>query len=343
MNTRQRRSRRSLWPIGWALAVFLLASPSALSPQGLSTRSPNQNGDEVVANLSAGRVAVLVGKDGIAVATAESAVEPGTLPPLIVPLSSMRVGVLLGPVEWIAPDTGRPPIRLDAELRRNAAGFGGNKPSNYEMPATDVEGIGLGFLETLRAVAAQLHASLHLGPRELFAELVLVGYAPGYGPEVWSLRYRVEQEALRGDFYRTIVHRPEYIQLYPPDKGQPRTLMEMRYPPNDPADAPILELLKSNDARIAPLRGADPGLGRAADLLGRGESQKIKIDDGLEFLRAAFQGVSPHGARQMLVKITERDGVEWLAGESLLAPLTQQEQNDKKQAGPSLRKKPTSP
>jgi len=326
-----------------ALATLLTGAsvmPSSQGPQSAATRSPYQNGDEVVANLAAGRVAVLVAKDGIAVATAESAVEPGTLPPVIVPLSSLRVAVLLGPVEWVSPETNRPPVRLDMDLRRGATGIGPGD-QRYEMPATDVEGIGLGFLEQLRGVAAQLHANLHLQPRELFTELMLVDYAPHYGPEVWSLRYRVEQEALRGEFYRTSVHRPEYVQLYPPDKGQPRTLMETRYPPNDPNEPPILDLMKTNDSRIAALRGADPGLSRAADLLDHGESQKIKIADGLEFLRAAFQSVSPHDARLMIVTISEQDGVKWVAGESVLAPLAPAE--GQKPAGPSLRKKPTSP
>jgi hypothetical protein len=332
---------RSLRLAVCAALVTLLAGLAAWPEP--AAQSTQQSGDEVVANLAAGRVAVLVAKDGIAVATAESQIEPGTLPPLIVPLGSLRVGVLLGPVEWVWTGTSRPPLRLDVELRRSAAGAGAASSKNYEMPATDIEKVGLGFLEPLRNAAAQLHAPLHLQPRELFTELMLVDYAPGYGPEVWSLRYRVEQEVLRGDFYRTAIHRPEYVQLYPPDKGQPKTLLETRYPPNDPGEPLIVELLKGNDSRLAALRGADPGLGRAAELLDRGESQKIKIDDGLEFLRAAFQSVSPHDARQMIVVIKEQQGVEWVLGESALAPLTPSEKREGQQSAPSLRKKPASP
>jgi hypothetical protein len=211
------------------------------------------------------------------------------------------------------------------------------------MPATDIEDIGLGFLEPLRNAAAQLHASLHLQRGELFTELMLVGYAPGYGPEVWSLRYRVEQEVLRGDFYRTAIHRPEYVQLYPPDKGQPKTLIETRYPQNDAGEPPILELLKGNDSRLSALRGADPGLGRAAALLDHGESQKIKIEDGLEFLRAAFQSVSPHDARQMILQITEQKGMEWVVGEPDVAPPKPGEKREGQPVAPTLRKKPDSP
>jgi hypothetical protein len=334
---------RMRWRLLLVLAAGLLAGWRALcAPEAAPQRQSN---DEVVANLAAGRVAVLVAKDGIAVATAESPVEPGTLPPLIVPLNSVRVAVLLGPVEWIAPGTGRPPLRLDVELRRTVNGIANAPARNYELPATDIEGIGLGFLEPLRSAASQLHTSLHLQPHELFTELMVVDYAPNYGPEVWSLRYRAEQELLRGGFYRTGMHRPEYVQLYPPDKGQPRTLLETRYPPNDASDPPILDLLKVNDSRLAALRSADPGLGRAAELLDRGESQKIKIEDGLEFLRAAFQSVSPRDARQMIVVLSERNGMDWVKGESALAPLAPQAQPGQPNAPvpPSMRRKPGVP
>jgi len=328
-----------------AYAVLTALVTAAVLPasRGLAAQSTQQSTSEVVANLAAGRVAVLVGRDGIAVATAESQVEPGTLPPLIVPLGSLRVGVLLGPVEWVWPGTSRPPLRLDAELRRSAAGIRTASSKDYGASATDIEGIGLGFLEPLRNAAAQLHAPLHLQPRELFTELLLVGYAPGYGPEVWSLRYHVEQEVLRGDFYRTAIHRPEYVQLYPPDRGQPKTLLETRYPPNDPGEPAIVALLKENDSRLSALRAADPGLGRAAELLVQGESQKIKIDDGLEFLRAAFQSISPHGARQMILVITEQKGMQWVLGQSELAPLSPSDKREAPPDRPTLLTKPDSP
>lgn len=337
------RLLRRLCPVAGAVLAALVTAAVMPGRRGVAAQSTQQSASEVVANLAAGRVAVLVAKDGIAVITAESQVEPGTLPPLIVPLGSLRVGVLLGPVEWVWPGTNRPPLRLDAELQRSATGIRASTSKDYGASATDIEGIGLGFLEPLRNAAAQLHAPLHLQPRALFTELLLVGYSPGYGPEVWSLRYHVEQELLRGDFYRTAIHRPEYVQLYPPDKGQPKTLLETCYPPNDPAEPAIVDLLKQNDSRLAALREADPGLGRAADLLERGESQRIKIDDGLEFLRAAFQSISPHGARQMILVITEQKGMEWVLGQSVLAPLAPLNKRESTPGRPTLLTKPDSP
>lgn len=331
--------RRAALAAVCAVLVVLLASAAGFSLAS-GARAPQQAGSEVVANLAAGRVAVLIAKDGIAVATAQSQFEPGTLPPLIVPLSGLRVAVLLGPVEWTWPGTNRDPLRLDTELRRSALGSRGASSKNYEIPATDIEMIGLGFLEPLRNAAGLLHAPLHLPPHDVFTEMLLVDYARDYGPEAWSLRYRAEQELMRGDFYRTAVRRPEYVQLYPPDKGQPKTLMETTYPPNDPGEPAILDLLKANDSRLAALRGADPGMGRAADLLLRGESQKIKIEDGLELLRAAFQAVTPHESKQMILKITQLDGMKWVLGEGELAPLTPEQKKQSESGAPSLRKKP---
>jgi hypothetical protein len=337
------RLLRRLCPVAGAVLAALLIAAVMPAARGLAAQSTQQTTSEVIANLAAGRVAVLVAKDGIAVVTAESQVEPGTHPPLIVPLSGLRVGVLLGPVEWEWPGTNRPHLRLDAELQRSAASLRGVSSQHYETPVSDIESIGLGFLEPLRNAAGQLHASLHLQPRELFTELLLVGYAQGYGPEVWSLRYHVEQEILRGDFYRTAIHRPEYLQLYPPERGQPKTLLESCYPPNDPGEPSIVDLLKGNDSRLAALRGADPGLGRAADLLEHGESQKILISDGLEFLRAAVQSVSPHDARQMILTITEQKGMVWVLGQSELAPGLPLDKREGQPNRPTLLTKPESP
>ena len=324
-----------------AALLVLLAGAAAVpaSPPAPAPRQ-QQTSDEIVANLAAGRVAVLIAKDGIVVATAQSHFEPETLPPLIVPLSPLRVAVLLGPVEWAWPGTGRTPYRLDRELQRRL--WGASAPGSKDAPiqATDIETIGLGFLEPLRNVTAMLHGRLHLPPHEVFTEMLLVDYARDYGPEAWSLRYRAEQELMRGDFYRTSIHRPEYVQLYPPDKGQPKTLMETTYPPGDTSEPAILDLLKANDSKLATLRSADPGMGRAADLLVQGECQKIKIEDGLELVRAAFQTVTPRDARQMLLTITQQDGMKWILGEEQLAPLSPADKKQAESGPPTLRKKP---
>jgi hypothetical protein len=322
--------------------LVLLLAGAAIVPASPPAEqfAQQQSTDEVVANLAAGRAAVLIAKDGIVVATAQSNVEPETLPPMIVPLGSYRVAVLLGPVEWMWPGSGRAPLRLDRDLQRRLWGAAAPVSKDAPIQASDIETIGLGFLEPLRIVTATLHGRLRLPPQEVFTEMLLVDYARDYGPEAWSLRYHAEQELMRGDFYRTSIHRPEYVQLYPPDKGQPKTLMETTYPPHDPTEPSILELLKSNDSSLAPLRNADPGMGRAADLLVRGESQKINLGDGLELLRAAFQSVAPRDSKKMLLTITPQDGIKWVLGEEESTRLSPEERKQAESGAPTLRKKP---
>jgi hypothetical protein len=303
------------WGATMATAGLFFVASMGLLPGAFAAQ--NQEAQEVVANLAAGRVAVLVAKGGIVIATAESKLEAGTLPPLIVPLNYFRVAVLMGPAEWVWPGGGRPPVRLDVEML-HAIGptSASRKRALGAYASTDIEEIGLGFLDPLRAVAGQLHGRLKLNPEEPFFEMLLADYAPDYGPEVWSLRYRVTQEELRGGYYSTMVHRPEYVQLYPPNKGQPKTLVETRYPTGSADQPAILDLLKGNDPRLAALRGADPGLARAAAGIERGESQRIPVGDGLEFVRAAFQSVTPRDARQMIVVISEEKGLGWVIGQS---------------------------
>ena len=77
---------------------------------------------EVAVNLAEGRVIVCAAKDGIIVATADTHSERGSHQPVVVALSALRAGVLLGAVEWIQPESSDKPIRLDSELERIAAG-----------------------------------------------------------------------------------------------------------------------------------------------------------------------------------------------------------------------------
>jgi hypothetical protein len=292
----------------------------ALRPPRAGAQEPAN--EEVVANLAAGRVAVLVTKSSIVIATAESKVEAGTLPPLIVPLGSFRAAVLLGPAEWMWPGGARPATRMDAEMRRAPSTRSHGNSKSIGTEGSDIEDLGLAFLEPLRAMAGQLHGRLRLNPQETFVEVLLADYANGYGPEVWSLRYHAEQVALRGEYYQTRVHRPEYIQLYPPDKGQPKTLVEARYPEDTPGEPPLLDLVRGNDPRLAALRQADAGLGSAAAHIEKGDSPHIRDADGVEFVRAAQQSVVPREARQMIAVISEKEGFQWVLGQSVLAAPT---------------------
>src|SRR2546429_9424495 len=68
---------------------------------------------------------------------------------------------------------------------------------------TDLETIGIAFLEKLRPLVAQLHHKLEFSSDDPIFQIVIIGYAPNdYGPEVWVVEYRIEQEqvATRGDY-----------------------------------------------------------------------------------------------------------------------------------------------
>lgn len=200
--------------VGLPLALVFCVSLWFLS----SSLRAQENEQEVVANLAAGRVVLYVARDAIVIGAVEQHVEPDSRPPLVLPLGERRLGILLGAVEWVWPASGRPLVRLDRDLPALLSEATRPQPKPEMAQASDIEVIGVTFLESLRAVTNQLHHKLDLHPDEPVAELLVVGYEPGYGPEVWLLAYRLAQEVLRGEYWRTRVLRPSYTQLYPPEK-----------------------------------------------------------------------------------------------------------------------------
>ena len=322
---------------GQRAALYFLFSIFSFLVLGV-TRAPGSEQDqEVVANLSAGRVVIYVAKDGIVIGSLENRFEAETRPPVVVPLSRRRIGVFLGAVEWVLPGSGRKLVRLDRELPKLVGEIAGSRRLEPEQ-ASDIENIGVAVLEPLRAAAQQLHRKIELPPEEPLVELLLAGYAEEYGPEVWLLRYRIVQEPLRGDYWRTRVLRPSYTQLYPPEKGQPRTLIEVHYPPGD-GGAALLDLLNRNDPRLERIRTANPRMTRATERLARGESHKALLDDASEFLRAALGALALPEARPILAVIQEQRGFEWLLPPSEL-PEKAGEAQPHEPSAPTLRKKP---
>jgi hypothetical protein len=296
---------------------------------------------EIVANLAAGRVVICVAHDAIILSAIEQKTEPGSHPPLMIPLSERRIAILLGATEWVAPASAQPPVRLDRELPRLLAQVALPRQQTREFQASDIETIGVVFLERLRAVASQLHHKIDLGAEEPLVALVLVDYLQDYGPEVWELRYRVAQEALRGNFWRTRVLRPSYTQLYPPEKGKPRTLMEVRYPPDEKTPA-LLDLLKQDDPRLARIRSGDPKMARVADQLIQGESPKAQGADAAALLRAALGAVVEPDAQLVLAVLYEEQGFQWVLAPPEL-PEKAEDEKPREPGAPTLRKKPKPP
>ena len=282
--------------------LFLAALASAASALGQE--------DEIVANLAGGRAIIHVANGAILFAAIDHPLESKSVPPRVAAVDSRHVGILFGASEWQIPAQPMP-IRLDRELPSMTA------PNPFYAqpggPEQDLEQIGVAFLERLRPLVSQLHHRIDLKLDEPLFEIVLIGYAPkDYGAEVWLVDYNVEQKevATQGDFWQTHLLRPRFTQLYPPEKHQPKTLLEIRFPP-DLQEVPLLGLLQQNDPGIARLRSSDQHIAKVTDQIQRGEAQKADPEAASNFLRETvpmLAGKAPFS----IGWIKEAGGFEWI-------------------------------
>lgn len=296
--------------VGPLLAVALVASARSAAAQ-----EPGAPVEETVANLAAGRVVIAVVKDAILVATVENPIEAETRPPEPVPLATTRVGVILGAVEWSSPSTQQEIARLDRELPHLRGPVVASTPHLGAVQgggeASDIEAIGQGLFERLYQVAKGLHAQVELPPGEPIAELIVIDYLAGYGAEVWQLSYGLKQVQEQGDYWTTRVVRPVFLQFWPPEKGQPRTLVEFAYP-SDGASAPLLELLRKKDPRLEKIIASDAKMAAVAAAFLGGTSNKVLAADATQFLRAALDAIAPPNARETIADIREDTGFAWI-------------------------------
>lgn len=320
------------WLTAAAVVLFLWASAHA-SP----ARSQEPGNDEIAANLAGGRVIIFVTRDNIVFAAIDQPLETKSVPPRVIQLDSAHVGVLLGASEWQMPADPKP-VRLDRNFKRMAA----RDPRYQVTPGEaepDLEDIGVAFLEKLRPLASQLHHKIELGPEEPLFQVVVIGYAPeNYGPEVWLLQYLIEQEQVgtKGEYLQTRVQRPHFTQLYPPEKHQPRTLIEVRYPA-ELKGSTLLNLL-AGDSRIGVLRAGDPRFSKAVDAIEKGQAQKASPADAADFLRAALPIIAGK-ARYVLATMEEQHGFDWIVPPD--EPIEKAtEDKDRPPDAPTLRRKP---
>jgi len=315
------------------LLLFLAALCLWLSPASAQE-------DEIVANLAGGRLIIQVTSDSILFGAIDHPLEAKSVPPRVATVGPSHIGIFFGASEWQVPAQPKP-IRLDRDVAEvHAAG-----PQSYRPPGsgeTDLEMIGVNFLEKLRPLVSQLHHKIELKPDEPLVEIVLLGYAPqGYGPEVWVIDYHAEQESVGGksDFWQTHILRPRFTQLYPPEKHQAKTLVEIRFPAELP-DVPLGGLIQQNDPQIARLRSSDARFNKVAELIERGQANKSDTQSAADFLRAALPflaGEAPFTEGQ----VRDNGGFEWI--------VPPQEPNDKEKPAedkdrppdaPTLRRKP---
>jgi hypothetical protein len=300
--------------LGAAAATGLMAA-WILAPGSRAQDTPQKPGQELVANLAAGRVVIAVVKDAILICSIENPIEAETRPPAPVEIESSRVGIILGALDWFSPSTQQDVARLNKELPHlkayRVAVTPHLTPSQGGDEASDIEATGQGLQQRLNEIAQGLHGRLNLPANEPLAELIVADYLASYGPEVWQLTYGIKQVEQKGDYWDTRVLPPTYVQFWPPEKGHPKTLVEFNYPPEN-APTPLLELLRQKDPRLEKIRNSDPQMALVATALLQGESNRLFAVDATQFLRAAMTAIAGQNSRQTMAMIGIERGFSWI-------------------------------
>jgi hypothetical protein len=320
------------------LAVVCLGfvACTALASAQSAAAQERDRGGEIVANLAGGRVIVHVAHDKIIFAAIDQPVEPNSIPPRVLSIDRDHIGVLLGASEWRVTSDPKP-VRLDKDFPAVPA----TNPHYAADPnevAPDLDVIGVAFLERLRPLVAQLHHKIDFKPDEALFEVVLIGFAPNdYGPEIWTIDYHIHQDeiATRGDFWQTRLLRPRFTQLYPPEKKEPKKLVEIRYP--ETIQGPTLQqLIEGNDPDIEKVYRADPRFSKVAENIDHGQANKAAAVDATEFLRAVLPLVSEKSTF-ILGTMTE-GGFDWVVPPEEPVEKAKEDKNQPPEA-PSLRRK----
>jgi hypothetical protein len=298
-----------------SLILALVVTLPACIPPAEAQEQTSPPNEETVASLAAGRVVIAVVKGAILIGTIENPIEADTHPPTPVAIGSERVGVILGAVRWSSPSSQQEFARLDEDLPHLRSREVTRAPQLSIDPtgveATDLESVGKGLLDRLNEVAQNLHGKVDLPAKEPLAELIVAGYLPSYGPEVWQLAYGMKQQEEEPGYWTTRVLLPNYVQLWPPEKGQPHTLIEFAYPPEN-APTTLLELLRQKDSRLEKLISSDPKMAVVARSFLSGESIKLSPADATQFLRAALDAMAPPNVRETMAAINEETGFAWI-------------------------------
>lgn len=323
----------SLTGIIRAVAVALLLLIPLLLPAAAQELN---RGNEIVANLAGGRVIVHVAKDEIVFAAIDHPIEANSIPPRALSIDSGHIGVLLGASEW--RHTADPvPLRLDKDFAR----IGGTSPyyaPNPDEIAPDLDTMGVAFLERLRPLVSQLQHKIDFPADEPLFEIVVIGYLHDYGPEVWTIEFRIQQEeiATRGDFWQTRLLRPRYTQLYPPEKREPKTLVEVRYPANMEGPT-LLQLIKGNYPDFDDLAKGQPRFLKVLEDIDRGQANKAAPQDAADFLRAAVPIIA--GKSKYFIGTATERGFDWVVPPDEPVEKAKEDKNRPPEA-PSLRRKP---
>ena len=289
------------------LCLFLIAFGA--SAKAAFAQDP-PHGNEIVANLAGGRVIVHVAHDKIIFAAIDEPIETQSIPPRVMSIDSGHIGVLLGASEW--RHTSDPqPVRLDRDFPQISVP-NPRYEVNPEEIAPDLDTIGVAFLERLRPLVSQLQHKIDFNPDEDLFEVVLIGFAPNdYGPEVWTIEYRIQQEeiATRGDFWQTRLLRPRFTQLYPPEKHSPKTLVEVRYPGSIQGPS-LQQLIEGNYPDIDDLSHGQPRFLKVEEDISRGQASKAASQDAADFMRAVLPIIA--GKSHFILGTLSEGSFDWI-------------------------------
>lgn len=323
---------------GYTLALLLF------SIVGVAVSVPasgQDKDDEIVATLTGGRVIIHATQESITFVALDEPIEAGSAPLRVMSVDSRHVAVLLGSSEWRLPADPNP-IRLDKGYTR-AGTPDPRYQGSYGEAEADLEQMGVAFLEKLTPLAARLHHKLDFPPDQPLFELVVIGFGPrDYGPEVWTVEYRMTQTniASRSDFWQTRVLRPRFEQIYPPEKHQPRKLVETCYPGTCKGPA-LQQLLEGNEPTLEKLAKSDIKLSKAVGLISSGQAQKAAREDANSFLRAAVPLIYPNSHFTMGT-YEEEHGFQWTVPPDEPIERVKQDKNHPTEA-PSLRRRTDPP
>lgn len=320
-------------PISLCLIFF-----ACIALAQIASVQERERGDEIVANLAGGRVIIHVARDKIIFAAIDQPVEANSVPPRVMSLDSTHIGILLGASEWRMTADPKP-VRLDRDFP-HISGKNPNYASDPEEIAPDLDTVGVAFLERLRPLVSQLQHKIEFKPDEALFEVVLIGFAPDdYGPEVWTIEYRIQQEeiATRGDFWQTRLLRPRFTQLYPPEKHAPKTLVEVRYPVTvQPQEPSLQQLIQGNDPEIDNLSRGEPKFSKLLEVIDRGQANKAVSQDAADFLRAALPLIA--GKSKFILGTMNEGGFDWIVPPDEPVEKAKEDKNRPPEA-PSLHRK----
>jgi hypothetical protein len=319
----------------FVFALLLFSIPGVLV--SASTFAQDKD-DEIVATLTGGRVIVHATQESITFVALDEPIEAGSAPPRVLSVDGRHVAVLLGSSEWRIPADPNP-IRLDRGYARTGTPDPRYQSSYSGEAEADLEQMGIAFLEKLTPLAARLHHKLDFPPDQPLFELVVIGFGPrDYGPEVWTVEYRMTQTnmASRGDFWQTRVLRPRFEQIYPPEKHQPRKLVETCYPGTCKGPS-LQQLLEGNEPTLEKLAKSDLRLSKAAGLISGGQAQKAVRADANTFLRAAVPLIYPD-RHFVMGTFEEEHGFQWTVPPDEPIERVKEDKNRPPEA-PSLRRR----